>query len=383
MQAEPLHQKAVEVVREVYGENHPEYRSALRSLLDFYSNKGAPRKVLAPMESRLREIAKEIRASNERTLEHAWWLTTLAQQYRDKWLDLRFVSWGDGSGVPTSGNELVIVGIDNNGLLHIRIFDAGGKRITDTDETNLSGLQAGAISASSGNSSSCCPRAARWREGPVCQQVDINFRSNPPSGSGGVPPARPGHLQGDCGRDVTAVHRRAVVARGSDKRPEHAQAARYRVQELTRQSRSSNSFRYLQQLRLKAKRYESAKANDKAEATLREVVELCKKNWGEKNAEYAQSLVNLASFFTRTRDYALAEPIYLEASGSTRPSRGKRETTTPKFFSRSECITRRKATRRGNGNTTGSSSRRSRRRRTTRTDPGRIGASTGGCSTTG
>ena len=56
------------------------------------------------------------------------------------------MSWGDGSGVPTSGNNLVIVGTDNDGLLHIRIFDAEGNRITDTDETKLPSTQAGAIS---------------------------------------------------------------------------------------------------------------------------------------------------------------------------------------------------------------------------------------------
>ena len=55
------------------------------------------------------------------------------------------MSWGDGSGVPTSGNKLVIVGIDNHGLLHIRIFDAVGKRVMDTDETKLSDAQVGAI----------------------------------------------------------------------------------------------------------------------------------------------------------------------------------------------------------------------------------------------
>jgi hypothetical protein len=52
--------------------------------------------------------------------------------------DLRVMSWGDGSGVPTSGNKLVIVGTDDHGLLHIRIFDAGGKSVMDTDETKLS-----------------------------------------------------------------------------------------------------------------------------------------------------------------------------------------------------------------------------------------------------
>jgi hypothetical protein len=54
--------------------------------------------------------------------------------------------WGDGSGVPTSGKNLVIVGTDNNSLLHIRIFDANGNRVTDTDETKLSSTQVAAIS---------------------------------------------------------------------------------------------------------------------------------------------------------------------------------------------------------------------------------------------
>ena len=58
--------------------------------------------------------------------------------------DLQLMSWGDGSGVPASGNNLVIVGIDNNNLLHIRIYDAAGTRITDTDETQLP-AQAAAI----------------------------------------------------------------------------------------------------------------------------------------------------------------------------------------------------------------------------------------------
>ena len=51
--------------------------------------------------------------------------------------DLLLLSWGDGSGVPTSGKNLVIVGTDNSGLLHIRIFDANSNLITDTDETQL------------------------------------------------------------------------------------------------------------------------------------------------------------------------------------------------------------------------------------------------------
>ena len=55
------------------------------------------------------------------------------------------MSWGDGTGVPTSGSNLVIVGTDNKDLLHIRIFDAAGNRVTDTDETKLPAAQAAAI----------------------------------------------------------------------------------------------------------------------------------------------------------------------------------------------------------------------------------------------
>jgi len=61
--------------------------------------------------------------------------------------DLRLMPWGDGSGVPTSGNRVIVVGTDLAGLLHIRIFDTSGIRVTDTDETQLPGTQAGAISA--------------------------------------------------------------------------------------------------------------------------------------------------------------------------------------------------------------------------------------------
>jgi hypothetical protein len=57
------------------------------------------------------------------------------------------MSWGDGNGVPTSGSNLVIVGTDNNNVLHVRAFDQGGNRVTDTDETKLPPAQAQAISA--------------------------------------------------------------------------------------------------------------------------------------------------------------------------------------------------------------------------------------------
>ncbi len=51
--------------------------------------------------------------------------------------DLRLISWKDGRGVTTSGKSLVIVGPDNDRLLHIRIFNADGDLVTDTDEKKL------------------------------------------------------------------------------------------------------------------------------------------------------------------------------------------------------------------------------------------------------
>jgi hypothetical protein len=58
---------------------------------------------------------------------------------------LRLMDWGDGLGVPTSEEKeksLVVVGTDNIGHLHIRIFDRDGNQVTDTDETKLLPTQA-------------------------------------------------------------------------------------------------------------------------------------------------------------------------------------------------------------------------------------------------
>ncbi len=53
------------------------------------------------------------------------------------WQDIPFDSmpWGDGSTVPTSGTDLVIVGDDSNNLLHIRTFDHAGDYIDSFEKT--------------------------------------------------------------------------------------------------------------------------------------------------------------------------------------------------------------------------------------------------------
>jgi hypothetical protein len=58
---------------------------------------------------------------------------------------LQVVTWGDGSAVPTTGRDLVIIGIDNPGLLHIRVFDGAGVEVIDTDENGLKGAEPFAI----------------------------------------------------------------------------------------------------------------------------------------------------------------------------------------------------------------------------------------------
>jgi hypothetical protein len=56
----------------------------------------------------------------------------LASDYNSNVPNLQVISWP--SGLQTSGKSLVIVGTDNSGLLHIRIFDVNGV-YTDTFET--------------------------------------------------------------------------------------------------------------------------------------------------------------------------------------------------------------------------------------------------------
>ena len=49
--------------------------------------------------------------------------------------------------MPDAGSNLVVLGTDNYGLLHIRIFDAAGNQVTDTNETQLPQAQAGAVAS--------------------------------------------------------------------------------------------------------------------------------------------------------------------------------------------------------------------------------------------
>ncbi len=70
----------------------------------------------------------------------------IAYSRRAEEIDLRVMCWGDGSQVPDQGKNLIIIGIDDNDRLHVRIFDAAGGRRAETDETKLP-RQAAAIDA--------------------------------------------------------------------------------------------------------------------------------------------------------------------------------------------------------------------------------------------
>jgi hypothetical protein len=117
-----------------------------------------------------------------------------------KGYDLRLMSWGDGSGAPTTGRNLVIAGTDNDGLLHIRIFDASGDLVTDTDETKLDATQAGAISTLKQKLPSLLPpRVLTLAEKAklVGEATSIVGQTNPLA----VPPLPPGAMRfGPFGR---------------------------------------------------------------------------------------------------------------------------------------------------------------------------------------
>jgi multidrug efflux pump len=63
----------------------------------------------------------------------------------DSATELQVMSWKDGAEVPSSGNNLFVIGTDDDKRLHIRIFDPDGSRVTDTDETQLPSTQIGPI----------------------------------------------------------------------------------------------------------------------------------------------------------------------------------------------------------------------------------------------
>jgi hypothetical protein len=134
------------------------------------------------------------------------------------------MSWRDGSGVPTSGNKLVILGIDDNDLLHIRIFDADGKGVMDTDETKLSDAQAVAIATLKHELPGSSPPpeltgakkarvmrkvrsivgqdAQRWRSRAQPRELPARSRTNRSrSGRGATPSPNPGvSTEHDAGR---------------------------------------------------------------------------------------------------------------------------------------------------------------------------------------
>jgi hypothetical protein len=85
----------------------------------------------------------------------------LADQVGSDGPDLQLMSWGDGSGMPTSGNNLVIAGLDNSGLLHIRTFDAAGVRTDTFEATDSSGALKLESTDASGNVLPNEPKSSR------------------------------------------------------------------------------------------------------------------------------------------------------------------------------------------------------------------------------
>ncbi len=60
-------------------------------------------------------------------------------------VSVEIANWGDGSTVPTSGNNLVVVGLDSHALLNIRYFDAAGNATNWTQSNSEPTTILGAI----------------------------------------------------------------------------------------------------------------------------------------------------------------------------------------------------------------------------------------------
>jgi hypothetical protein len=96
---------------------------------------------LAKDQTKVNDLVGRFQAGEFERLGDAW-----ERSAEQKTADLRLMPWGDGSGVPTSGKNLVIVGVDKAGQLHIKIFKDDGKLDVDVVEGNFT-TQAGAIAA--------------------------------------------------------------------------------------------------------------------------------------------------------------------------------------------------------------------------------------------
>ncbi len=81
-----------------------------------------------PLSEVFEHRAQEARNGDSDRLRHPNGAAFVYSQTLRHGFDLRLMSWGNGSGVPTSGSDHIIVGTDMSGLLHIRSFDAGGIR---------------------------------------------------------------------------------------------------------------------------------------------------------------------------------------------------------------------------------------------------------------
>jgi hypothetical protein len=90
----------------------------------------------------LRKFAKDQLKAQWKDLKPSF-QPEFAEHVSNLLFDLKFVPWSDTEAT-TSETYLVIVGIDDNERLHIRIFDADGK-FKDTDVKNLPATQVDAF----------------------------------------------------------------------------------------------------------------------------------------------------------------------------------------------------------------------------------------------
>jgi hypothetical protein len=138
--------------------------------------------------------------------------------------DLRLMSWVYGWSVPTSGQGIVVAGLDPGGLLHIRVFDFACQR-TDTYETMEGGITHLVRADASGNVVSDVPETSL----PSAQTQAISSLKPQLQPPGLLPP----HVLSDAETDMVLSEMTSITGQTLDQEPASSPEAREQFEKLT------------------------------------------------------------------------------------------------------------------------------------------------------
>lgn len=144
--------------------NYEVYESMMKS---DYGAGAAP----AGVKLKTREAAKLAYSEN---------MALLPGVMNDPGFTLQVIAWGDGSGVPKSGERLIVLGTDKQKLLHIRAFSGDGLRIVDTDEKQIKGRSADVQALKARLSAAQQPVDRAWIIEKALSLAGLSYEMSPP-----------------------------------------------------------------------------------------------------------------------------------------------------------------------------------------------------------